>query len=96
MQALAPLGALFGGAGAGWTADLLGRKPTLLLSAVPNLIGWLLLALANYCTTPTLFKFLLLAGRFVTGVATGWSLLCAPVSVHGCSGFVEPNHSPCR
>ena len=77
-QALVPLGALAGG-GAGLVADRVGRKPAVLMSAVPNLIGWFLLCLAHYLTDPSTFKSLILIGRLFTGVATGWSLVCTSV-----------------
>ena len=79
-QALAPVGALFGGANAGWAVDLLGRRNALMMVALPNLIGWLMISLANNCASPAGFKSLLLIGRFITGFAMGWSLLSSPVS----------------
>lgn len=61
--------------------DFSGRKLALLFSALPNVVGWLMLALANLCSVPVGFQAILLIGRFCTGFAAGWSLLCAPVSV---------------
>ena len=67
---------------AGWAVDSVGRKPVLILSAVPYLIGWLLLALSGFCRSATGFKYFVLIGRFVSGVGLGWGMLSAPVS--GC------------
>ncbi len=65
---------------AGWSSETLGRHPTLLLSCLPNIIGWLLLSCGNYIVTPNIFKSVVLTGRFFTGFAMGWSMLSAPVS----------------
>ena len=80
-QAFAPLGAVFGGGIAGWAADGLGRKPALVMSFIPNLIGWLMLAVAQFWDSSTGFKCLVLIGRFFTGFAMGWAMLCSPVSL---------------
>ena len=79
-QAFAPLGGLFGGGLAGWAVDSVGRKPVLMLSAVPYLIGWLMLALANFWNSPTGFRCFILIGRFITGIGLGCGMLSAPVS----------------
>ncbi|XP_059486340.1 facilitated trehalose transporter Tret1-like isoform X2 [Neocloeon triangulifer] len=55
-----PLGALIGGT----LAEVLGRKITLLISALPYVLGWLLIAAANDL-------YWLGIGRFVTGFAVG-------------------------
>ena len=80
LQAIAPFGALFGGAVAGWSADRLGRKPTLFLTVIPNFIGWSLLGVSWFCYNPIGFKILVLTGRFLSGFGMGWAMLCAPVS----------------
>ena len=80
-QAVAPLGAILGGGMAGWTSEGLGRKPTIVLACVPNIVGWLLLASANCLhSTGAVFKTIIFTGRFFTGVAMGWSMLISPVS----------------
>ena len=73
---------MVGGVLAGWTLDAIGRKSTLVLAAVWNLIGWtaFILAGANIWRDPTGFKLLLLVGRFVTGCGLGCSMVVAPVS----------------
>ncbi|XP_065333329.1 facilitated trehalose transporter Tret1-2 homolog isoform X1 [Cloeon dipterum] len=55
-----PLGAVIGGT----LAELFGRKTTLLISALPYVLGWLLIAAANDL-------YWLGLGRFVTGFAVG-------------------------
>ncbi len=88
LQALGPLGAILGGGVAGWTSEGVGRKPTIVLACVPNILGWLLLASANSLhSTGAVFKTIIFTGRFFTGVAMGWSMLIAPVStslLHQC------------
>lgn len=74
------MGAAFGGGTAGLFADVYGRKPALLFSSLPNMIGWLLLSLAQYCRHPAGFKVLILVGRCFTGIALGWSFVVSPVS----------------
>ena len=73
---------MVGGALAGWTLDAIGRKSTLVMCAVWNLIGWsaFILAGANIWRDPIGFKLLLLIGRFVTGCGLGSSIVVSPVS----------------
>ena len=83
MQGLTTVGAAIGGFLAGYAADYLGRKSALLVSAVLGMIGWLLLMSANFWTPggdPHGFVSTLLIGRFFTGGALGWGMLCTPVS----------------
>ncbi|KAK9505293.1 hypothetical protein O3M35_009383 [Rhynocoris fuscipes] len=60
-----PGGALF----SGLLAEAVGRKTTIQITALPFLIGWLLMALS-----PT--KTLLCIGRFITGFAIGMGSTC--------------------
>ena len=46
-EALSPLGAIAGAAGAGLAADRLGRTRALALACVPFALGWLLIMLAQ-------------------------------------------------
>ena len=83
MQGLTTGGAAIGGLLAGYAADYVGRKAALLVSAVLSMIGWLLLMSANFWThggDPVGFILTLLIGRFFTGGALGWGMLCTPVS----------------
>jgi len=73
-----PIGALFGAPMAGWLADSIGRKSTLMVNSLPLAIGWLLIILST-ATTGVLFRPLLFAGRFVTGFGAGFASLVAPV-----------------
>lgn len=80
-QALAPVGAVFGGPIAGWIADHAGRKTALMLVGIPYLVGYLMMVYAHFITNSIGFKMVLLTGRFFTGVGLGWSCLATPVSV---------------
>lgn len=73
---------MFGSLLGGFLADYLGRKPTLLLVAIPYLIGYLLIAFTQLITSNTIFMATLFAGRFFTGVGLGCSCLAVPVSFH--------------
>ena len=80
MQALVPFGALFGGAIGGYSADILGRKPTIIISLLPYFVGWTLLGISWYIKNSIAFKVVILAGRFITGFGLGWISLVGPVS----------------
>ena len=66
----------------GWpVSDLLGRKPSLMLSGLPALIGWLMIALAHVIPSNVQgFYGVLLSGRIMTGVYLGWSVVGVSVS----------------
>ncbi len=63
-------------------SDWIGRKKTLLLSGIPNATGWILIAISPYLTAagPKVFKGIILAGRFLTGVACSGIFITVPVS----------------
>ena len=65
---------------AGWSSEGLGRKPTLIISFLPNVFGYLLVAVSWFTECHYAFKTFILAGRFLAGFAMGWSMLTAPVS----------------
>ena len=75
-----PAGAVFGAPLGGVAADRLGRKNALLLSGIPNIIGWIIIALSDYSVSPGAFKGLILTGRAMTGFASGWLGATMPVS----------------
>ena len=79
MQAIAPIGALFGGPIGGSIADRWGRKCSLMFTGVPYMTGYLILSYAHYASTATTFKALLLTGRFLTGLGLGWASAVTPV-----------------
>ncbi|KAI5692560.1 hypothetical protein M8J75_008109 [Diaphorina citri] len=60
-----PVGSLF----AGIFMDLLGRKTTVQLTAIPFIIGWTIITVSKGFT-------LLCVGRFITGMAIGMSSAC--------------------
>lgn len=74
------MGAIVGGPIAGWIADHLGRKATLMLVGIPYLTGYMMIVYAHMINNVIAFKVVLLVGRFLTGVGLGWSCLAAPVS----------------
>ncbi|KAJ8946182.1 hypothetical protein NQ318_001694 [Aromia moschata] len=56
----------------GWLMDAFGRKPTILIIVIPFVIGWALIAFARHIA-------MILAGRFLTGVAGGSFCVSAPL-----------------
>ncbi|CAO2598167.1 Solute carrier family 2, facilitated glucose transporter member 6, partial [Lemmus lemmus] len=68
------LGAAAGGLSAMVLNDLLGRKPSIMFSAVPSVIGYALMAGARGL-------WMLLLGRTLTGFAGGLTAACIPVYV---------------
>ena len=75
------LGAAAGGLSAMVLNDLLGRKLSIMFSAVPSVIGYALMAGARGL-------WMLLLGRTLTGFAGGLTAACIPVRhlLQGCSG----------
>ncbi|XP_021940958.1 facilitated trehalose transporter Tret1-like isoform X2 [Zootermopsis nevadensis] len=69
---LMPLSALLGGLAGGPLIETIGRKTTILATALPFVISWLLIALA--VNVPMLY-----AGRVVAGFCVGMASLCFPV-----------------
>ena len=73
---------MFGGL-LGWpAATICGPQAALVISGIPALIGWVMMANAalivnNY----NMFFGVLLAGRMMTGFACGLSIFCVSVSV---------------
>ena len=62
-------------------SDVLGRQPALMLSGVPALAGWLMIALAHLVNHQVqAFYGVLLTGRTLTGFSSGWSVFCVSVS----------------
>ena len=58
-----------------------GRKASLLMVALPYLIGYLVIVYSQFITNAAAFVATLFVGRFITGVGLGWSCLAVPVSV---------------
>lgn len=79
---MAPIGAIFGAAIAGFLSDVFGRKLTLILTGLPHVIGWLFLAGSHDLQSMRpVFILFLLTGRFLSGLGMGWAMLIAPVSL---------------
>lgn len=81
MQAIGPVGGVFGGSVAGPVADRIGRSASLMLMVVPHLIGWLAQAYAQWMPSAELFISVLMLGRWCTGFATGWGSLVISVRI---------------
>lgn len=64
---IVPVGAMMGG----FIMDSIGRLNTIKLAAIPGAIGWSLIAMAN--NVP-----MLIAGRLLTGLASGITLTLIP------------------
>ena len=79
-QALSQAGALFGGPVGGFVADRFGRKCAMLFSGLPYLAGYMTMSFAHHATSATLFKVILLTGRFVSGIGMGWASAVVSVS----------------
>lgn len=93
VQALSPVGAMFGGLVAWPISDLLGRQAALMMSGVPALAGWLMIALAHLASSHVhAFYGVLLAGRTLTGFSSGWSVFCVSVSYYNTRMHEKP---PC-
>ena len=80
LQALMPIGALFGGPIGGLMADKTGRKSVLAASGIPNFFGWMVIVMSYYSRSASTFKLLILIGRFLTGFASGCLTSAVPVS----------------
>ena len=66
------MGALLSAPVSGYIADRCGRKCGMMVSGIPNLIGYLILSYAHYSDRAQTFKILLFAGRFITGLGMGF------------------------
>lgn len=71
---LMPLGGFFGGLLAGKLIDSFGRQRTLMMVSPALTIAWLVIAYANYV-------WMLLLGRFLSGLCAGILTLSAPVYI---------------
>jgi hypothetical protein len=85
MQAVGPVGGLFGGGMAGLTSNHIGRSAALVLLGIPHLIGWLAQAYAQFMPTAGAFISVLMIGRWFTGFGTGWGSLVISVICVWCS-----------
>lgn len=67
------MGCVIGNLLSGWLSEMIGRKMTLVLVGVPQLISWVLLLKNDYMMT--------LIGRAILGVVAGFSFVVTPVFV---------------
>ncbi len=65
---------------AGYVADKWGRKTSMAMNTVPNVLGYFVIVLSYLVKNPVAFKSMLIAGRGITGIGMGWSIIIAPVS----------------
>ena len=80
LGSMMPLGALFGSLACGWFMERFGRRTTMLLVALPAVIGWLFIMYAGNFG-------LIVIGRLCTGFAAGCNVVVVPVYV---SEMCEP------
>ena len=76
------MGALFAGLVVGIVSDKIGRKPTLLLLAIPSVIGWYFIAVSFWFAVDNDYQdylAMLLAGRCLSGFAAGGFSFVVPV-----------------
>lgn len=71
---LLTLGALFSSVPAGFIAEKLGRRKTILAISIPFILSWILIIFANN-------PMMLFTGRFLCGIGTGAICVCAPMYV---------------
>ncbi|RWS24063.1 solute carrier family 2: facilitated glucose transporter member 8-like protein [Leptotrombidium deliense] len=74
LGSLMPLGAVLGAVISAFTVEKFGRKGTLMLCSIPCVIGWIMIAYADNI-------YVLLIGRFLTGVAVGCFTLAGPLYI---------------
>ncbi|RWS20762.1 facilitated trehalose transporter Tret1-like protein, partial [Leptotrombidium deliense] len=74
LGSLMPLGASLGALIAAVIVDKLGRKFTLMLASIPCVFGWLIMAYA-------INVYVLLIGRFATGLSVGFISMSAPLYI---------------
>nr|CAD7424485.1 unnamed protein product [Timema monikensis] len=72
---LAPLGAVFSPFLAGYAADRWGRKTTLIATACPVIVGWVLIA----CAEPARSIPLIYVGRIIHGLCVGVAFTVLPM-----------------
>lgn len=73
-------GGIFGGLFAWPVSSSLGRQPSLTLGGILFLCGWLLISYSVQITeSRAAFMTVLLTGRVLNGVASGWSSFYVPV-----------------
>ena len=77
---LTPVGAIFGGLMSSPAMSALGIVESLVLGSSIYVVGWTLIGASFFVADPSTFRALILLGRTVTGIATGWSSSVVPVS----------------
>ncbi|XP_054167411.1 facilitated trehalose transporter Tret1-like [Oppia nitens] len=77
LGSLMALGAVLGSICAGSLIEYIGRKGTLIMTSIPFVFGWLLMAYAGRMESPSA----ILIGRFITGYCCGLISLTAPVYI---------------
>lgn len=70
---IGPIGCVIGNLSGGWLSETIGRKMTLVLIGVPQLISWVLVLSNDYMMT--------LIGRAILGIVFGFCFVVTPVFV---------------
>ena len=69
-------------------SDKFGRKPALLLSTFPGLMGWIVISIGNLLPTRKGFLAMIYTGRLLSGFFAGWTVFCVSVRHTYCSDSV--------
>ena len=77
---LMPFGAVVGGFLSSLCVGVLGLVTPMLAGAVVFVAGWSMIGVSWFVSSPIVFRDLILAGRFLTGLATGLVASTIPVS----------------
>ena len=81
LQAMALIGSMIGGLPAGLVSDWWGRKVSVAVSGIVFAAGYAVIAFAKVPNiNPQSFKGLLMLGRLITGIASGWTFVSTSVS----------------
>ena len=81
LQAMGLIGGMIGSLPAGWVADRWGRKVSVAVSGIVFAAGYAIIAFAKVPNVNSQsFKGLLMVGRLITGIASGWTFVSTPVS----------------
>ena len=78
---LTPIGAVVGGLLGSLVIGVFGLVFSLITAAVMFVVGWAMIGVSWFVSSPTWFRILILTGRFVTGASAGGVAVTIPVSI---------------
>ena len=79
---LTPIGAVVGGLLSSLVIGVFGLVFSLITAAVMFVVGWAMIGVSWFVSSPDWFRFLILTGRFVTGASAGGVAATIPVSTY--------------